>query len=119
MSDPTEALATALLRLDDENPGIIAKFGEYIALDDAAAASSAGYILAALPEGTHLFTVDSLAAALAESSVYDMWDEDDGRYSDKDYATAIIQAAKEAERIEPWGPTDNIFPGIIEEEAER
>ena len=96
MSDPTKALATALLRLDDENPGILAKFGEYIALDDAAAASSAGYILAALPDDARLFTVDSLAAALADSSVYDMWDRDDGSLSDKDYAAAIFKAAKEA-----------------------
>lgn len=84
MSDQTKALTTALR-----------DSSVYNMWDDVPLYAAA--ILAALPEGTALFTVDSLAAALRDSSVYDMWDEDDGRYSDKDYAAAIIQAAKKTE----------------------
>ena len=51
-------------------------------------------ILAALPDDMALFTVDSLAAALDFGGR--AWYEDDGRYSDNDYAAAIIKAAKEA-----------------------
>ena len=86
MSDPTKALLDAVADIGFHHPE---------ARPRAVAALRAYFD--AVPLDAHLFTPDSLAAALRDSSVYDMWDEDDGRYSDKDYATAIIQAAKEAE----------------------
>ena len=55
-------------------------------------------LLAALPEGTHLFTVDTLAEALDKTGLGATL-QDITRHPDSTgYAAAIIQAAKEAER---------------------
>ena len=59
-------------------------------------------ILAALPPDAHLFTVETLAAIsrAVPMSMDDYWLEESGivRFDHDAYATAIIQAAKEAER---------------------
>jgi len=75
---PTDALATAL------------EDAEFAADHDGDWTWNAKDILAALPEGTAFVTVDSLAAALR--SVISPAGPNDR------LATAIIQAAKEAER---------------------
>jgi len=87
VSDSTKALATALARFDEApkpNEELSMRWYRH----------DAGGILAALPPDAHLFTVDSLAAAVFAA------DDPHFRFATRGncerFADAIIKAAKEA-----------------------
>ena len=93
MSDPKARLSAALDKVDNAcgQPDCLSHIDEALAHEDGYQ-RIARNLLAALPDDTAIFTVDSLAAAI-ETLAHGKccWEPQDD-------ATDIIKAAKEAER---------------------